>query len=379
MKIGILAANTGNGHISVMNALRKEFNCQGVKDVKCFPLFYEDMMISNKILSRFYNFLMINSPALCEKYCEFTYINRGDLSEEFYLGVKDYVENFLQENKFDILISVSHTINYALIRIIKEMKMDHVMDYLIVITDPYEPIAVGYAVTGAQRYYCANEIVKKILIKSHVEDKRILVSGYPVDSKFEKQQLNKSDILRKMQFNEKKKIVLINAGSQGINLYYNILKTIIKDNLQIIFICGKNEILYHRCQNYVKKMKLESCVKIFPFVENLHEYLYVSDLVITKAGANSIYESLIMEKPILIEAIEGFLFQEKGIQQLIIQYQFGEILENLDCLNKKVLYMLEDQRIELYRKQIRTMNVQNGCKNIVHDVIKMKKERFITQ
>ena len=126
-------------------------------------------------------------------------------------------------------------------------------------------------------------------------------------------------------------------------------------------------------------MKLESCVKIFPFVENLHEYLYVSDLVITKAGANSIYESLIMEKPILIEAIEGFLFQEKGIQQLIIQYQFGEILENLDCLNKKILYMLEDQRIELYRKQIRTMNVQNGCKNIVHDVIKMKKERFITQ
>ena len=63
MSIGILAAQTGRGHVSVMKTLYKEFiNC-GVYDVKCFPSFYEDMMISNKILSDFYNFLMINSIA----------------------------------------------------------------------------------------------------------------------------------------------------------------------------------------------------------------------------------------------------------------------------------------------------------------------------
>lgn len=48
MSIGILAAQTGRGHVSVMKTLYKEFiNC-GVYDVKCFPSFYEDMMISNK-------------------------------------------------------------------------------------------------------------------------------------------------------------------------------------------------------------------------------------------------------------------------------------------------------------------------------------------
>ena len=78
MSIGILAAQTGRGHVSVMKTLYKEFiNC-GVYDVKCFPSFYEDMMISNKILSDFYNFLMINSTSLCRKYGEFTYLTKSD-------------------------------------------------------------------------------------------------------------------------------------------------------------------------------------------------------------------------------------------------------------------------------------------------------------
>lgn len=377
MKIGILAAETGRGHISVMNTLKKVFYNQGIEDVKCFPSFYEDMMLSNKILSKFYNFLMVNSPALCEKYCEFTFVNRGDLSEEFYLGVKDYTEKFLLENKFDILISVSHTINHALIRLIKELKMNNILDYLIVITDPYEPIAVGYAVTGAKRYYCANDTIKNILIKSHVEDERIIVSGYPIDSKFDMLKLNRKNVLKTINFSDNKKTILINAGSQGINLYYNIMRNINKKNIQIILLCGKNENLYNRSLKYVRKEKLESNVKVFPFVENLQEYLYISDIVITKAGANSIYESLIMEKPILVEAVEGFLFQERGIQKLMKQYQFGEILEDLDNLNEQLQNMLKEYNLNFYKKQIRSMNIQNGCKKIICDIINIGKERVI--
>lgn len=207
-------------------------------------------------------------------------------------------------------------------------------------------------------------------MKSHIDEQRILISGYPVDSKFETLQLNKTEILKQIGLSANKRIILINAGAQGINLYYNILKEINKNNIQIIFLCGKNEILYNRCQNYIQKMQLESSVKIFSFIDNLQEYLYVCDLVITKAGANSIYESLIMGKPILVEAIEGFLFQERGIQQIIKQYKFGEILNKLDRLNEQLYYMLNKQNLKLYKEQIRLMNIQNGCKKIVSDIVK---------
>ena len=153
MSIGILAAQTGRGHVSVMKTLYKEFiNC-GVYDVKCFPSFYEDMMISNKILSDFYNFLMINSTSLCRKYGEFTYLTKSDMSEDFYIGVKNFIIEFIENNDFDTIISVSHSINYSFIRILNELNLTDKINYYIVITDPFDPIAVGFATRGSKKYY----------------------------------------------------------------------------------------------------------------------------------------------------------------------------------------------------------------------------------
>ena len=373
MKIAILAANTGNGHISVMKALEKEFNQYESLQVSCFPNFYEDMMISNKILSKFYNFLMVNSTELCEKYCEFTYINRGDLSKDFYLGVKEFVVKFLENNEFDVVISVSHTINYCIIRILKELKLEKKINFVIVITDPYNPIAVGYAVPGANKYYCANERVQKILLRSKIPEEKIVISGYPVDSKFEESKANKEKIIRQFKFIPEKKIVLINAGANGINVYYEILKRLDKNKIQIIFLCGNNSILQGRCERYVRKNNLEDAIRIIPFTNEMDKYLFVSDIVITKAGANSIYESLMMEKPILIEAVNGFLFQEKGIINTLEKYHFGEILSNIDEVNHILDDMLKDENMKLYKKNIKKMEIKNGCSKIVNDIIREEK------
>ena len=66
MKIGIIGGLTGNGHVSVLNTLRDEFELQNVQ-VECYPDFYEKILLSNKILSDYYNFLLSNSIALCNK------------------------------------------------------------------------------------------------------------------------------------------------------------------------------------------------------------------------------------------------------------------------------------------------------------------------
>ena len=108
MKIGIIGAMTGNGHISVLKALEKEFKDRDI-EVDCYPDFYEKLMLSNKILSDFYNFLLSNSIDLCNKYCEFTNATRSDLSEDFYQGVKDNIIDFLLKNNYDILIVAAGT------------------------------------------------------------------------------------------------------------------------------------------------------------------------------------------------------------------------------------------------------------------------------
>ena len=61
LKIAVLSAETGQGHTSVMEALKEELNYYENVEIDYYPSFYEDLMISNKILSNFYNFLMVNS------------------------------------------------------------------------------------------------------------------------------------------------------------------------------------------------------------------------------------------------------------------------------------------------------------------------------
>lgn len=368
MSIGILAAQTGRGHVSVMKTLYQEFiNCD-VNDVKCFPSFYEDMMVSNKILSDFYNFLMINSTALCRKYGEFTYLTKSDMSEDFYRGVKNYIIEFIETNDFDTIISVSHSINYSFIRILDELNLTEKINYFIVITDPFDPIAVGYATRGAKKYYCANETVEKILLKAGIEKERIKIQNYPVDPKYFDITKKKEHILEELKFDSEKKIILINSGSQGIYYYFEILKKIINDfpNFQIIFLCGKNATLYKQSRKYIEKNNCISRVKIFSFIEEIQNYIYISDLVITKPGANSFYETLTLEKPILIDATNGLLFQENGVVEYINQYHVGEILTDINDLSVLVHKMIGNKE---YIQTIKKMNLRNGSLEIVRDII----------
>ena len=79
--------------------------------------------------------------------------------------------------------------------------------------------------------------------------------------------------IEKLQFSSNKKIVLLNAGSQGIYHYYNILKTIITqiEDIQIIVICGKNGGLYQRCKSLIEKEKYEKNIRLFGFVNNIEK------------------------------------------------------------------------------------------------------------
>lgn len=375
MKIAIISAQTGNGHNSVMYTLKNMFCKHGYKDIDVYPDFYEQLMISNRILSNYYNFLMTNSTELCNKFCEFSYMTRSDLSEEFYLGVKDKIYEFLRKDKHDIIISVSHTINYAMIRAIKELKLTNKIKYYIVITDPYEPISVGFAIVGADRYYCTSNSVKMILNNEKILDSDIKIIGYPISSNYNLLHKNNSKILQKLKFNKNYPIILINSGSNGTYHYISFLKSLskYKNTLQIIFICGNNPVLYKQANRYISKNKLQNRVKIFGFVENLYDYLSVSNLVLSKAGANSFFEALSMEVPIIVDATHGFLFQEKGVEKFIRNNNNGIILYDENNLISVVEYMLETDNYSGFVSNIKKINYKNGSKDIINDIINISR------
>lgn len=363
MKYAILAAQTGNGHISVMKTLANELLRRKVK-VECFPDFYESIFYSNKVLSDFYNFLLANSIKLCNKYCELTNISRYDLSEDLYHGSQKYVTEFLLKGKYDVIISVCHTINPVLIRLIKELEI--ATKYYIVITDPFNPIAGGYSVVGANRYYCANEMVEKILLKNNISPKDILVSGYPINPKF--------NATNKRKENKNRKTILLNSGSQGNINYFNILKYIVDNysdsRLKIIMICGKNSILAKRCQKLVDKYCGELKIVIYGFVENLYDILGTVDVMLSKPGANSFFEALYCHIPLIIDSMEGLIYQEKGVRDFINDYKIGYMIDNYNDLDKLIARLLYSNDFESIEYNISKYDFKNGTSDIVDDMLK---------
>lgn len=370
MTIAILSAKTGNGHNSVMNSLKKELINQGCteNEILCFPSFYEDMMLSNKILSGFYNFLMINSIALCNKYCEYTYINKFHLTDDFYNGCRDYIKSFIEETKADLIISVSHTINHAVIRAIDEMDLRNRITYSIVITDPYEPIATGFDVYGADKYICTSESVKKLLLKKQIPDTAIRIYDYPIDNKFINDITDKNKYILHLGLKTEKDIICINSGSLGINYYYNFLKRISSalPELQILFLCGSNALLYQRCSRLVEKNQLQERVKIFEFVSDMQNLLNISDMVITKAGANSFFEALATRTPIILDATEGILLQEKGMLHIVENKNIGFVLHDANNIISTVQMLMS--KLQVYKENLNNLNIRSGVEEIVKEI-----------
>lgn len=371
MKIGIISARTGQGHISVANALKREFLRKGIHAV-CFESFYEDLMFSNKIISDYYNFLMTTSTELCCKFSELSYLTRPDISEDFYKGVRESIIAFLKRHSFDKIISTSHTINYAMIKVLKELNLYENTGYYIVITDPFYPVSVGFDAPGATKYYCSGDTVVSFLTKRRIDEDKILKTAYPVHEKFLSKYSEKEmkEIYKQYGLSDKKKTLLMNSGSQGAYHYVKFLKIVLENtkDLQVVFISGKNECLYSMAYQAAEKHKRRA--RVVGYVGQMEDLLRISDFVLTKPGANTLFECIYMHKPLLIDGVNGFLFQEKGIAEFVETQRVGVVIDSYDSLLSGVHKLLQEEKFLEYKKYLMKINIQNGAKEIVEDILK---------
>lgn len=371
-KIGIVAAATGNGHISVAKAIQSEFAERGM-DVPVFEHFYEDLMFSNQFMSNYYNFLMTTSTPLCSKFSELSYLTRPDISQEFYRGVRTKLKRFLKKNEFDVLISTSHTINPSIVRAIREMGLEQ-LQFDVVVTDPYYPISLGFDVVGTHKIYCCSDVVKKFLLKK-IDEKKVVQVNYPVNQKFlhkfTKEELDR--IRTEMSIEKTSKVVLINSGSQGAFHYIDIIKEVVKcyPTVLVLFVCGKNEALFLMANSLFKS---NHNIRVLGFVSNMEELLAISDFVLGKAGANTFFECITMKKPMVVDGIDGFLYQEKGVTNYLETHKIGKVLDNIADI-KKVLeeFIVEDSN-RRFINELEQIPNDNGAGRIVDDILDDYKE-----
>ncbi len=172
-----------------------------------------------------------------------------------------------------------------------------------------------------------------------------------------------------VNFKKKQPTILIFGGSLGAKKINEVVfKSIDKlKDFNIIHIVGKNNTKFIDKPNYFQK----------EFVDNIWDYFALSDLVVSRAGANSIFEILALKKPMLLIPLSKA--QSRGDQienaNAFKRYGFASVLyeEELSpvSLKKSIDYLYRNK--ERYIKKMQEASSVPSNKLVIQKILELTK------
>jgi len=169
---------------------------------------------------------------------------------------------------------------------------------LVAVLTDYIPHA--YWVYDTVDYYITpSEDVSARLEKKGVTSNKIRSYGIPFDHKFN-QKPDIESIFSKLKLSSKKPVILIMGGGQGLGPIKTIVKSLEKSKADIteLIVTGTNKKLFNSLKRKVKHYKKD--IRLFGFIQNIHELMQISSLIISKPGGVTTAEVLSMGLPMVI-------------------------------------------------------------------------------
>lgn len=358
MKIIITYASAGAGHFKAAKAIYSNLKEQHKElDVKLADVLQKTSFLFKVSYNQGYSFLVRHAPWLWRLAFLITYskslrlFTRPIASIINRLNTRIFSRILIQENP-DFIVSTHFLPSEIAADLKTEQKITSKL--ITIVTDfGVHPFWVS---EGTDTYVVASGFTKRQLLLEGIAENNIKELGIPIESKFLKE-YNKEELFKKFNLQQNKFIVLIETGSFGIGPIEAIVDLLYKD-VQILVVCAKNKRLYKRLKN-----KNYPDVKVLGFVNNMHELMAVSDIIITKPGGLSISESLAMDLlPIFIVPIPG---QEKENIKALAHYGIGIYLEDINKIRDTVMgFRDHSEKLQEIKNSIRKIKKPFACQEI---------------
>ena len=210
---------------------------------------------------------------------------------------------YLKDTEPDVIIS-THFFASEVIADLKES--GSIKSRLITVVTDYR-LHSWWIGKGTDVYVVASEEAKNDLLKWKVDQDRIKVVGIPVEPVFSKK-LDRPAIFDKAKLKEGVFTVLVIGGGFGVGPIENIVRSIGgMAGIQIIVICGHNEELVKKIEALKSEFLPDrqagtATIKALAFVDNVYEYMEISDILISKSGGITVSESLAKDLPMIVIA-----------------------------------------------------------------------------
>ncbi len=284
------------------------------------------------------------------------------------LQSKRFIKYILQK-KPDLIIST----HFLPAEVVSGLKKKNIFKGIL-ITIITDFLAHSFWMNKNSDYFItAIEKTRRDLMKRGVGDNRIKVLGIPCESKFSVSK-DRITLMKKLDLQEGLFNLIIMGGGFGTGPVKEIIYSIcslmpqIRERLQIIAICGKNKKLFKELNNAKSSLKVKLCV--FGYMNNIDEFMEVSNLIVTKSGGLTATEALSKKLPmIIISPIPG---QETRNCTILSGYgtavradtvnQVRDFVEDFITLPEKIIGM---------KTRINLLSFPDAAKNIAEFVLKI--------
>ncbi len=226
-------------------------------------------------------------------------------------------------------------------------------------------LSMGLANKIASKF--AGKILTTFMFTTRVSKKAVW-TGTPI-----RMELLKGDRKKALTFtglNDDKPFIYLTGGSLGSKKLNDTLISALDDltkDFNIIHQCGKNK--------YTEGLNYEG-YRQYEFIKSeLKDIFALSDIVISRAGSNSIFELLMLAKPNILIPLSKKASRGDQIENANVFYveEFSYVIEEED-LNKKSFIDAVHEVYKNREKYIATMNEKNkecGNHRIIEEIVNM--------
>lgn len=398
MKVLILSASTGGGHMKASAALKTyilENNENAIVEIVDTIEYVSPML--NKTITEGYVYLAKNTPRMYGAMYKTT--NKDTPLNSFVVAINNQFSKrlmpLLDEFNPDIIIS-THPFVTEMVSNLKSVSKIKVP--LICLMTDYAPHKT-WINEFVDAYIVANDKMVDMMEKMGVKRDIIYPYGIPVDNTFYTRK-DREAILRDLDMSPDIPTILIMAGSFGVNDILKIYNNIVKIDLdfQVIVITGRNQKLYDAFKKILSKsdkaldnnkktniknklnIKKPSILskepvykkptKLLFFTDEVYKYMSASDLIITKPGGLTVSEALACNLPMAIfNAIPG---QEEENADFLIDNNMAVRIGKDDTCTQIIRNLLSNKdELDFMRSSCENFDKSTSGKDIYNLINKL--------
>lgn len=329
MKVIIAAAGTGghiNPGIAIANKIKKE-----EPDSEIIFIGTDRGLENDLVPKAGYSLKTIDAYGLSK---EISFSNLKKMFKTF-RGVNQ-AKKIVKEFKPDIVIGMG---GYICGAVVLAAKKNHI-PVLLHESNSYPGKAVQMLAKKADTVLVSFKDAEKRIKNC----KNVIYTGTPV--KIKKQDYSdekKREIIKKLDLNQNKPIVLIFGGSQGaqkINeAIIGILKNSLNKNYQIVWATGPKqfEIIKNELEQFSINIENVENAKILPYIYNMEEIENISDVIVARSGAMTIAEISNIGKPSILIPLPNVSNDHQMYNAKVLENVGAGIIIKNDEINDNLL------------------------------------------